>query len=154
MIFKFNFSEKWIIWSERLAIMIYPNITRNFEESWECFDYTSRVESWNIFSRYSNRILGPIAMYFANGKIKKKYGIVNEREELLNYLQEWSSAISGKQFLHGDHPSLPDLLVFGVLRSIYGLKTFDEIMKNEIIKNWYFRLDGLMKIPDSKNITY
>ena len=62
--------------------MIYPNITRSFEESWQCFDYAASVPTWSTMDRYSNRILGPLAMFMANGKIKKKYGIVNEREEV------------------------------------------------------------------------
>lgn len=134
-------SDKWADWSERLAIMIYPNITRNFEEAWECFSYTGSVESWSFVERYSNRILGPIAMYFANGKIKKKYGIVKEREEMLEYLQQWSCALRGK-FLHGDNLTMPDLMVYSVLRSINGLKTFDDIMQhNPVLKEWYFAVN-------------
>ena len=45
------------------------------------------VETWSAIDKYSNRILGPIAMWLTNGKIKKKYGIVNEREEMLMHLQ-------------------------------------------------------------------
>lgn len=126
-----------MIWSERLAVMIYPNITRNFDESWECFAYTLSVASWNSFDKYSNRVLGPIAMYLANGKIKKKHGIVNEREELFAYLKEWTIALGKNKFIHGDHITMPDLLVFGVLRSISGLKTFEEIMLDDQLRTWY-----------------
>ena len=122
-------------------MMIYPNITRNFGEAWECFRYTGSVESWNFIERYSNRILGPVAMYFANGKIKKKYGIVNEREEMLAYLQQWSSALKGK-FLHGENITMPDLLVYSVLRSVSGLKTFEDIMeKDSVLHAWYIEVD-------------
>ena len=104
----FYYRDKWIEWSEKkLAIMLYPNITRNFSESWECFDYTSSVSEWDPLSRVANRLLGPVAMSFANGKIKKKYGIVNEREELAAVCQEWVSALGDRPFLHGESPTMP-----------------------------------------------
>ena len=43
-----------------------------------------------------------------------------------------------KQFLHGDDVSLSDLMVFGVLRSIHGLTTFNEVMQNSpVLRAWY-----------------
>jgi microsomal prostaglandin-E synthase 2 len=133
-------------WSERLAVMIYPNITRNFDEAWQCFGYTTSVQSWGIIDKYSNRILGPIAMYLTNGKVKKKYGIIHEREEMLAYLKEWVDAIQGRDFLHGSEVTMPDLLVFSVLRSIEGLTTFEDIMsKDENLRAWYGRVDSSVK---------
>ena len=82
-------------------------------------------------------------MFLANGKIKKKYGIVNEREEMFDYLQEWVQALGSNKYLHGDRITMPDLMVFGVLKSISGLKTFDDIMnRDENLKNWYDRVDS------------
>ena len=74
--------------------------------------------------------------------MKKKHGIVNEREEMFEYLTEWVDAIGDRQFLHGDKITMPDLLVFGVLRSISGLRTFEDIMsqeKNAKLLAWYTR---------------
>ena len=74
-------TDYWSEWSEKkLAVMLYPNITRSFEESWECFAYAADVATWNAFMRAAVRVAGPLFMSLANGKIKKKYGIVNERE--------------------------------------------------------------------------
>lgn len=74
-------TEYWSEWSEKkLAVMLYPNITRSFEESWECFAYAADVATWNAFMRAAVRVTGPLFMSLANGKIKKKYGIVHERE--------------------------------------------------------------------------
>jgi microsomal prostaglandin-E synthase 2 len=83
-----SFNQLWTIdtdyWSEssekKLAVMLYPNITRSFEESWECFAYAADVATWNAFMRAAVRVAGPLFMSLANGKIKKKYGIVHERE--------------------------------------------------------------------------
>lgn len=137
-------TEKWMEWSEkRLAVMLYPNITRNFNEAWEAFAYTSNVDSWDPIAKYSNRTLGPVAMYFANGKIKKKYNIVNEREELKAVLEEWTTAVGGKKFLHGDKITMPDLMVYGVLRAIDGFTTFNEVMAtNPPLREWYQRVQS------------
>ena len=45
-------TEKWMEWSEKkLAVMLYPNITRNFNESWEAFEYCGDVDEWDSISR-------------------------------------------------------------------------------------------------------
>ena len=88
-------------------------------------------------------------MSFANGKIKKKYGIVDERQELKTCLLVWTDALKGKKFLHGDTITMPDILVFGVLRAIEGLQTFTFIMEeNKELKDWYERVK--VKIPHKK----
>ncbi len=132
-------TAQWNEWSEKkLAVMLYPNITRSFAESWDCFGYSSDVESWSAVQRYLVRVIGPIAMYFVNGKIKKKYGIVNEREELHTLLLDWTGALGANKFLHGDELSLPDVLVFGVLRSIAGTQTHREVLeRNAVLQKWY-----------------
>ena len=137
-------SKKWSEWSEkRLAVMLYPNITRNMEESWECFEYTNHVKEWNVLNRMTTRALGSVAMSFANGKIKKKYNIVDERKELQECLHEWTSELGSKHFLHGDKITLPDLYVFGVLRAIEGFRTHTEIMtSNPTLSSWYQRMKG------------
>ena len=135
--------EKWGEWSEkRLAVYLYPNITRSMEESWECFGYTGDIKEWTPLNRVGTRVAGTVAMTLANGKIKKKYNIQDERGELQECLNEWLSALGDKKFLHGDAVTLPDIMVFGVLRSIEGLSTFVEIMKNNPkLQAWFSRVE-------------
>ena len=135
-------TEKWAEWSEKkLAVMLYPNITRTVKESWECFAYTADVLEWNPVVRFGTRVAGTAAMSLANGKIKTKYGIVNERAELEAVLSEWTTAVGDKPFLHGSAVTLPDLMVYGVLRSIEGLSTWMEIMQaSPALKAWYDRV--------------
>ena len=59
----------------------------------------------------NNGVAGTLAMTMANGKIKKKYGIVDERKELQLCLNDWVDALGDKQYLHGDKITLPDLMV-------------------------------------------
>lgn len=145
-------TDKWITWSDkRLAVMLYPNITRSLAESWECFEYVAHEPTWSLPTQIVTRSAGAVAMMLANGKIKKKYGIVDERKELKACLAEWTDALGGKTFLHGDCVTLPDLMVFGVLRSISGLATFREIMtENDALRGWYERVDGQVVSMDSR----
>jgi microsomal prostaglandin-E synthase 2 len=137
-------TDKWGEWSEkRLAVMLYPNITRSVGESWECFGYTSDVLEWNPIMRVGTRIAGAAAMTLANGKIKKKHDIVDERKELDTLLLEWTGAVGDKPFLHGSRVTMPDIMVYGVLRSISGLSTWKEIMQgNAALKAWYDRMQA------------
>lgn len=148
-------SEKWTEWSEkRLAVLLYPNITRTREECWECFAYADNVESWSKIWKFAVRNIGPIAMSFANGRIKKKYGIVDERKELKEALEEWCKAVGGKKFLHGNEVSLPDLMVFGVLRSISGFQTFREIMsENRPLLQWYQNVSDITSSQESCSVS-
>jgi len=145
-------TAQWSEWSEKkLAVMLYPNITRSFSESWECFEYTTRVPEWNVMNQWTTRVAGAAAMSLANGKIKKKYNIVDERAELKTTLAEWTRAVGSKKFLHGDAITLPDLMVFGVLRSISDLSTFREIMAdNKELLEWYVRVDEQTPSADTK----
>jgi microsomal prostaglandin-E synthase 2 len=135
-------SSYWSEWSEkRLAVLLYPNITRTFEESYECFNYAEKIDKWNVLERKSVHWLGAAAMLVANGKIKKKYNIVHEREELYQVLSEWTNALGNNNFLHGEDITLPDLMVYGVLKAVHGVRTFDDIMKqNSRLSAWYYRV--------------
>jgi microsomal prostaglandin-E synthase 2 len=145
-------TNKWNEWSEKkLAVMLYPNITRSFSECWECFGYSTEVESWSTFERYVVRVMGTLFMGFANGQIKKKHGIVKEREELHALLLDWTGALGSNKYLHGDHPSLPDVLVFGVLGSIAETATFREIMTNNSkLERWFANMTLLYQTQDPK----
>ena len=70
--------------------------------------------------------------------------VVISAVELHEVLLVWTSALAGKKFLHGNEVSMPDLLVFGVLRSIRGLRTFDEVMAhNPQLGAWYGAVEAL-----------
>ena len=142
----------WTEWSEKkLAVMLYPNITRTFEESWECFEYAGKVETWSGFQQTLVRVVGTAAMSLANGKIKKKYNIVDERKELKDTVAVWCDALKGQKFLHGEQPTMPDIMVFGVLKSIEGLRTFNEVMdESPVLKEWYENVKSAMPHPEQQ----
>lgn len=146
-------TEKWTEWSEKeLAILLYPNITRSYAESRECFSYASDVKNWSWIQKVFIQYAGAAGMVVANGKIKKKYNIVDERKELQERIDVWLDAIKGKKFLHGDHVTLPDLQVFGVLKSVEGLSTFNEVMaQNKGLKIWYNNVNDTCPSMEKEN---
>tara|TARA_B100000795_G_C22710036_1_gene403157 strand:- start:31 stop:1065 length:1035 start_codon:yes stop_codon:yes gene_type:complete len=132
--------KTWTEWVDKsLAVLLFPNITRNFPECWQAFSYISDVDSFSFVSKGLNRVISPIAMWAVQGKIKKKYNIEDEREAMFEKIYEWADVVekNGNQFHGGNQPSLADLSVFGTLRSITGLDTHTEVVNDPRIINWY-----------------
>lgn len=50
------------------------------------------------------------------------------------------AAVGGRRFLGGDQPCLADLAVFGVVRSVTGTDTFNDLMQSSDIGGWYARM--------------
>lgn len=135
-------AQKWAAWAEKdLAVLLYPNITRTLSDSLKAFSYVHSVESFSTVDKYANHLLGSLAMWAAASRIKKKYGIDDEREALTSAALKWSAQIQGEHpFLGGEEPNLGDLSVFGCLRAIEGLPAHDEILSAAPVRNWYLRL--------------
>lgn len=79
-------------------------------------------------------------MYFIAKKLKKKYGIDDEREALYAAIDSYMDAVGDRDFLGGSEPNMADLSVFGVVRSVAGLQTFDDLMQHTSIKPWFTRM--------------
>jgi len=120
---------KWMQWVDKeLAVLLFPNITRNFSESWQSFGYISEVPAFSPVSKIANRAAGSLAMWLANGKLKKKYNITDERKQLLDAVKVWTDAVGKGPFLRGASPCLADVVVYGALSSIRGLDTHGVVM--------------------------
>lgn len=79
-------------------------------------------------------------MFFVAKKLKKKYAVEDEREALYAALGAFVDAVGDRAFLGGSEPNLADLSVFGVVRSVVGLDTFDDIMAHSTIAPWFHRM--------------
>ncbi|CAN0121869.1 unnamed protein product, partial [Heterosigma akashiwo] len=70
-------------WADRkLAVLLFPNITRSFAEARQAFAYIQDVPTFSTPQKIANVVLGSTAMWLAQGKLKKKYGIEDERQAL------------------------------------------------------------------------
>lgn len=132
--------EKWRRWvDDHLVKVITTNIYRNAKESFQTFNYITENGNFNIVTRQAARVLGATTMWAIAGRLKKKYGVEGDvREALYKAADTWVEAVGRDNvFLGGEEPNLADLAVFGVVRSVVGTDTFNDVMHNSDIGNWY-----------------
>jgi microsomal prostaglandin-E synthase 2 len=135
---------KWLQFVDKeLAILLFPNITRSMLESWEAFGYINEVPHFNPFQKLVLRVSGAMAMRLANGKIKKKYEISDEREALVKCVNTWvRDGLQSRKFNGGDTPNLADVAVYGCLKSIEKFTTFAWLLgdADKELLVWYNRM--------------
>ena len=94
-----------------------------------------------MVDKWSNQFVGAFAMWMAQGKIKKKYGIEDERAAVYAALARWmDEGVGGKPFAGGEKPDFSDVCVFGCLVAIDRTAAFGEIMAETAVKPWYDRM--------------
>lgn len=137
----FEDEEKWRKWvDEKLILLAPPNIYRTFPESLQAFDYCLTEGKFSAMERYMSKYAGAVVMFFIAKKLKTKYAIEDEREALYAAIEAYMGAVGDREFLGGSEPNMADLSVFGVVRSVAGLDTFDDLMAHTSIKPWFTRM--------------
>jgi microsomal prostaglandin-E synthase 2 len=136
--------SKWLEYvDKKLAVLLFPNITRNMLESWEAFGYINKVPHFGLAQKLVLRLTGSVAMRLANGKIKRKYSIEDERVALKQAVDEWvESGLAGKKFHGGEKADLADIAVYGCLTSIQEFTAFSwllEVTPSEFLV-WFNRM--------------
>ena len=67
-------SKKWTEFAkEDLAALLYPNICRTLNDSYQAFSYVDNVETFTPIQKFAIKYAGSLAMYFAASKIKSKF---------------------------------------------------------------------------------
>eukprot|EP00557_Chaetoceros_sp_GSL56_P008828 CAMPEP_0176499490 /NCGR_PEP_ID=MMETSP0200_2-20121128/12955_1 /TAXON_ID=947934 /ORGANISM="Chaetoceros sp., Strain GSL56" /LENGTH=294 /DNA_ID=CAMNT_0017897913 /DNA_START=95 /DNA_END=979 /DNA_ORIENTATION=+ len=133
---------------EDLAPILYPNICSSLGDSYQAFGYVDNVDNFTSTQKFFIRGIGSLAMYFAASKIKSKRKIVDEREALRNALTQWEEEGLKKgenTFGSGsDSPDMGDLCMYGVLKSVSGLKVHDEVIldRDGAVVDWYLRMEN------------
>jgi len=149
-------TAKWLQWCDKeLAVLLFPNITRSMGESWQAFRYISEVPSFGAGAKMANQFAGSVAMWLANGKLKKKYNITDERKQLAETVQVWLDAVGEGPFLKGNQLTLADVAVYGVISAIRGLKAHQDLMDSTpALQTWsnHVRaaIGGSMRVEDQK----
>ncbi|KAE9105727.1 hypothetical protein PF005_g15477 [Phytophthora fragariae] len=134
--------EQWRQWvDKKLIILTPPNIYRTVPEALQAFDYCLTEGKFTPMERRMSKYTGAVIMYLIAKRSKKKYGIEDERQSLYSALGSWVEAIGDKRpFLGGDEPNMADLSVFGVLRAMHGLDTYNDMMRETNIEPWFTRM--------------
>ena len=134
--------ETWRRWvDEKLVKAITVNIYRNARESFQTFDYITEHGNFGWMQKNAARIVGATMMWSLSNRLKKKYGIEGDvREALYGLAEDWVRGLDGSPFMGGDRPSLADIEAFGVIRSIVGTDTFNDLQHNTGIGPWWARM--------------
>jgi len=137
---------KWTEWSDtKFAPMVYPNITRSIRECYDTLGYVDQVTEWGFVERQVVRTAGALGMGLAHGKIKKKYGIEDEREALLGRVDEWvAEGVAGQPFRGGQAPDLSDLAVYGAIAAVSGTEAAGELRQHAGLNDWLRRVEDLL----------
>lgn len=134
---------EWATWSDKhLAVLLFPNITRSFGESYEAFGYVWDVPHFSRLDKGLNQFIGAFAMWMAQGKIKKKYDIDDERAALKTAITHWlMDGVGQKPFAGGDVPHFGDVCVYGCLKAIDRTAAQKEIIAEAPeLAAWYERM--------------
>lgn len=140
---------------EKLAVLLFPNISRTFGESFRAFRYVHDVPSFSVATQYKSRFVGAFAMWaFARRKVMRKHNIEDEREALRNALEIFGSELSRSPYLSGiDKPGVADVAAFGCLRAIEDVPSFGDIIAiNKDVAVWYGRMQGV--VGESSCLSY
>ena len=140
--FRSKEAMEWAAWSDtKLAVLLFPNITRSWGEAYQAFGYVMDVPHFSLVDKWSNQLIGAFAMWMAQGKIKKKYQIDDERAAVREALATWmSGGVGDKPFAGGDRPNMADVCVFGALKAIDRTDAHAEIMAETSVAPWYDRM--------------
>jgi len=139
--------RQWCDWSsDKLAVLLFPVMTRTLPLAAESFGYIWDVDHFSLVQKVVNCVVGPFFMWLAQGKIKKKYGIEDEQQALDDAIDTWMDFVGDKQYSHSNGPTLADVSVYGVLRSLQGLSVHSDLLqKHPDFAQWYARMDANVK---------
>uniref|UniRef100_A0A8C5WDZ1 Prostaglandin E synthase 2 n=1 Tax=Leptobrachium leishanense TaxID=445787 RepID=A0A8C5WDZ1_9ANUR len=131
---------KWRRWADDwLVHLISPNVYRTPKESLASFDYIVREGKFGTVEGVFAKYIGAAAMYVIGKRLKSRHNLEDDvRQDLYRAANEWVAAVGKhRPFMGGSEPNLADLAVFGVLRVMEGLESFNDMMSNTKIKPWY-----------------
>lgn len=153
-------ARQWAAWStEKLAVYMYPNMTRSFAECRQALAYFSDPAlGLGALDALLTQTVGALGMSLAHGKVKAKYGIEDERASLWEAVDEWGRALEAPAaaapaagpFRGGAAaPDWGDVAVFGVLQSCKGLPLAEEIVgRSAALGTWAAAMGALLEAPN------
>lgn len=123
--------------AEDLVRALTCSIYRTPSESMQAMEYVISHPGFSWYEKAVNQYVGGGIMYLISKRMKKKYGITDERESVYKAVQTWLSEVGDRKFLGGDMPCRVDLEVFGYLKAVRDMDTFADTMQHTAVKAWY-----------------
>ena len=132
--------DKWLAWSEKFVKGLPTAIYDTLPNALQSFDYITKVGKFNWFEKMSIKFSGAFVMTLVAKKIRKREQIDNPDEFLKQKAGEWAEGLSGRSFMGGQKPNGADLAVFGITRSVQGLRAGKALEENPVFRDWLKRI--------------
>ncbi|XP_053329373.1 prostaglandin E synthase 2 [Spea bombifrons] len=139
---------KWRRWADDwLVHLISPNVYRTPREALASFDYIVREGNFGTVEGVFAKYFGAAAMFVIGKRLKSRHNLEDDvRRDLYKAANDWVAAVGkNRSFMGGSQPNLADLAVYGVLKVMEGLESFEDMMSNTNIKPWYERMTAAIK---------
>ncbi|KAK0080534.1 hypothetical protein PV325_013797 [Microctonus aethiopoides] len=144
--------RKWRQWADDVLVhTLSPNVYRTLGESYQTFQWFSKIGRWEEYFPFWERALminvGAVIMWMIGKRLKKRHNLNDDvRQSFYDELNTWLKAIDarGGTFMGGNTPDLSDLAVYGILRSIEGCDAFKDAIKHTKIDNWFKAMKELV----------
>jgi len=110
------------------------------QESKQTFDYLLTHPEYSFWEKWAAHLSGSVVMCAVAKMRKRKYLIDDVRKALYSALDDMVACLGTSKFLGGESPNEADLNIYGILRSISGFKTEEDITTNTGIGEWLTRM--------------
>lgn len=130
----------WRRWVDEWFVRVLTvNIYRTSREAWQTFDYITEHGNFSWWQRTAARVSGSGIMYAVSRRLRTRYGVQGDvREALFAAADDWCDALGESRFLAGnERPGTADIAMFGVLRSVVGTDSFNDVMQQTRLGKWY-----------------
>lgn len=135
--------DQWLTWSEKLVQALPTVVYDTFPNSWDAFNYITKVGKFGWWDRQMVRLSGAFVMTLVSKKIRKRLQIENPTVFLSQMISEWSqNALKGNPYCGGQEPNAADIAVFGICKTVAGLSAGKLFNQDAAFSAWYGRMAG------------
>ncbi len=145
--------NQWLEWSEKFVAGLPTVIYDSLPEALRSFDYITKVGKFGWLEKRVIKYSGALAMTLVAKKIRKREGIDQPDLFVRQKTKEWTDGLSGHSFMGGDTPNGSDLAVFGIARSVAGLRAGKLFKENQEFDAWMKRMQESMEYQ-TKGLDY
>jgi microsomal prostaglandin-E synthase 2 len=131
---------RWLEWSEKYVKGLPTAIYDTLPNALGSFNYITKVGKFNFFEKITIKYTGAFVMTLVAKKIRTREGITDPGAFLREKASEWAKGLRGRSFMGGERPNAADVAVFGITRSVLGLRAGKVLEENDVFSSWISRM--------------
>lgn len=131
---------RWLAWSDKFVKGLPTAIYDTLPNALKSFDYITKVGKFSWLEKLTIKFTGAAIMTLVAKKIKKREGIERPDEFLRDKANEWIEGLGVRPFMGGENPNGADLAVYGITRSVAGLRAGAILESNPAFAAWVKRV--------------